>query len=105
MNRQLLFCQVIEMADKGMCNANAKPRTGKRQPRNVHYIANYFVLHSSSENMRFSVSFLFELVMIRDNRSCLCHPDELFSHEDLPAMPDRSCQHRLVLFERSIQFH
>ena len=55
----------------------------------VNYIVNSFVVNSLSENMRSSASFfLLELVMIRDNRLCFGHSDELFTHEELQCLID-----------------
>ena len=48
----------------------------------VKYIINSFVSNSLSESMRTSASFLFELVLIRDNCLCLGHSGGLFTHEE-----------------------
>ena len=48
----------------------------------VKYIINSFVSNSLSESMRTSASFLFELILIRDNCLCLGHSGGLFTHEE-----------------------
>ena len=48
----------------------------------VKYIINSFVSNSLSESMRTSTSFLFELVLKRDNCLCFGHSGGLFTHEE-----------------------
>ena len=55
----------------------------------VNYSLNSFALNSVSEEMRSSSSFLFELILIRDNFLCLNgQSDELFAHEELQCLID-----------------
>jgi len=55
----------------------------------VSYSLNSFALNSVSEEMRSSSSFLFELILLRDNFLCLNgQSDELFAHEELQCLID-----------------
>lgn len=57
----------------------------------LNNIINSFVFHSSDESMRRSASFLFELIMIRNNRLRIGHCDEIFSLNELQSIIDYVC--------------
>jgi len=49
------------------------------------------VFNLYDENMHFTANFLFELIMIKNNRLCKGLNDDLFSYDELQTMIDFAC--------------
>ena len=52
----------------------------------VNNVIKSFVVHSSDEHMRYTANFLFELIMIKNNRLRIGQSDEAFSYDKLQSM-------------------
>ena len=56
--------------------------------KSVKYNMKYFISNSLSERMRSSASFLFELMLIKDNCLCIGHSGDPLTREELQCLID-----------------